>query len=184
MLLIVGLGNPGDQYASSRHNLGFMTLDYLMEERVGEEINKKGFHGLYTKAMFCGEQVLFLKPQTYMNLSGQSVVEAMHFFKIKAEDIIVIYDDMDLDVGKIRLRPNGSSGGQKGMGNIIDLLKTQNIKRIRIGIGKSPIPVVDYVLGKPTLEEKEEIDKAIVKACDALEEIVRNGFDKAMNKYN
>ena len=118
MLLIVGLGNPGDQYASSRHNMGFMTLDYLMEERVGEEINKKGFHGLYTKAMFCGEQVLFLKPQTYMNLSGQSVVEAMHFFKIKAEDIIVIYDDMDLDVGKIRLRPNGSSGGQKGMGNI------------------------------------------------------------------
>ena len=184
MLLIVGLGNPGSEYASSRHNMGFMTLDYLMEERIGEEINKKGFKGLYTKAYFCGEQVLFLKPQTYMNLSGQSVLEMMHFFKLKAEDLIVIYDDMDLEPGKIRLRSSGSSGGQKGMGNIIDLLKTQNIKRIRVGIGKSNIPVVDYVLGKPSSEDQEKIDKAIIKACDALEEIVRHGFEKAMSKFN
>ena len=184
MLLFVGLGNPGREYEKTRHNMGFSTLDYFSEHHLKEPIIKNSFQGLFLKTTYLNQQVIFLKPQTYMNLSGQSVVEAMHFFKIKAEDIIVIYDDMDLDVGKIRLRPNGSSGGQKGMGNIIDLLKTQNIKRIRIGIGKSPIPVVDYVLGKPTLEEKEEIDKAIVKACDALEEIVRNGFDKAMNKFN
>ena len=183
MYLIIGLGNPEADYARTRHNMGFNVINKLAE-KFDIQVNKAKFKALYGTGTINNEKVVLVKPQTYMNLSGQSVVEAMHFFKIKAEDIIVIYDDMDLDVGKIRLRPNGSSGGQKGMGNIIDLLKTQNIKRIRIGIGKSPIPVVDYVLGKPTLEEKEEIDKAIVKACDALEEIVRNGFDKAMNKFN
>ena len=184
MLLIVGLGNPGDQYASSRHNMGFMTLDYLMEERVGEEINKKGFHGLYTKAMFCGEQVLFLKPQTYMNLSGISVNEIVKFYKIKLEDIVVIYDDMDLEPGKIRLRPSGSSGGHKGIKSIIENLGSENIKRIRIGIGKAPYSVIDYVLEKPTSDQQKEIDEAIKNACGAIDDIILKGFDLAMCFFN
>jgi PTH1 family peptidyl-tRNA hydrolase len=184
MILIVGLGNPGREYEGTRHNMGFMTLDYLMEHKVGEEINKAGFKGLYTKAPFAGQQVLFLKPQTFMNLSGTSVQEIVNFYKINIDDIIVVYDDMDLEPGKIRLRPAGSSGGHKGMGNIIQCLGTDKIKRIRIGIGKAPHSVIDYVLEKPKGQEKDDIDIAIAKAADAIEDILEHGFVLAMNHFN
>ena len=143
MFLIVGLGNPGSEYEGTRHNMGFMTLDKMMLDHVGMDLNKTGFKGQYLKTKYHGEDVVFLKPMTYMNLSGESVMEAVHFFKIPLENIVVVFDDMDLEPGRIRLRKNGSSGGQKGMGNIIQLLGSQDIKRIRVGIGKSDRSVVD-----------------------------------------
>ena len=130
------------------------------------------------------EDVYLLKPQTFMNLSGESVREIVSYFKIPKEDIIVIYDDLDLEPGKIRLRLSGSSGGHRGIQNIIEQLGTENIKRIRIGIGKPTYDTIDYVLGKPLKEEQVLIDEAIKKAVDALKEILKNNFDSAMNKYN
>lgn len=184
MILIVGLGNPGQEYAHTRHNIGFDAIDYLMEHKVGEEINKAGFKGLYCKAAFGGQQVLFLKPQTFMNLSGTSVQEIVNFYKIDVDDIIVLYDDMDLEPGRIRLRASGSGGGHKGMGNIIQCLGTDKIKRVRIGIGKAPRSVIDFVLEKPRGEDKENIEIAIAKAADAVEDYVENGFAHAMNHFN
>lgn len=184
MLLFVGLGNPGDEYKETRHNMGFMCLDHLMEDHLGEEINKKGFQGLYLKTNVHGKPVVFLKPQTYMNLSGQSVREVVNFFKIKPEEIVVIYDDMDLEPGRIRIRKNGSSGGQKGIGNIIENLGTQEIKRIRVGIGKADRSVVDYVLGKPSSDDQLKIDAALEKACKAIEDIIDNGFEHTMSQFN
>ena len=184
MYLIVGLGNPGSEYAGTRHNMGFMTLDKMMESHVGMDINKSGFKGEYLKTSYRGKDVIFLKPMTYMNLSGESVQDIVHFFKIPLENIIVVFDDMDLEPGRIRLRKNGSSGGQKGMGNIIQLLGTQEIKRIRVGIGKSDRSVVDYVLTKPTGDDEMKINAAISKACDALDDYLDNGFEHAMNHYN
>ena len=142
MLLFVGLGNPGKEYERTRHNMGFMTLDHFSKDYMKEEINKSGFQGVYLKTNYLGQQVAFLKPYTYMNLSGNSVIELAHFFKVKVEDIIVIYDDMDLEPGKIRLRPGGSHGGHKGIKSIIENFKTEKIKRIRIGIGRAPYSVV------------------------------------------
>lgn len=184
MLLFVGLGNPGDNYEKTRHNMGFMALDKLMEDHLGEEINKKGFQGLYLKTIVHGKTVIFLKPQTYMNLSGQSVIEIMNFFKIKLDELVVIYDDMDLEPGKIRIRKNGSAGGHNGIKNIIEHVKSQEIKRIRIGIGKANIGVVDYVLGKPSSDDQLKIDAALEKTCKAILDIVDNGFDHTMNHFN
>ena len=184
MFLIVGLGNPGIEYENTRHNMGFSVLDELMENHVGMEINKNGFKGQYLKTIYLGEDVVFLKPMTYMNLSGESVIEAVHFFKIPLENIVVVFDDMDLNPGTIRLRKSGSSGGQKGMNNIIQLLGSKDIKRIRVGIGKADNSVVDYVLSRPNGDEATLIEVAIKKASDAIVEIIKNGFDRAMNKYN
>lgn len=184
MILIVGLGNPGSEYENTRHNMGFCVLDEMMENHVGMKIDKQGFKGKYLKTKYRGEDVVFLKPMTFMNLSGESVIEAVHFFKIPLENIVVVYDDMDLEPGIIRLRKNGSSGGQKGMGNIIQLLGSKEIKRIRVGIGKADRSVVDYVLSKPTGDEAMQIECAIKKASNALDEIIENGFDRAMNKFN
>ena len=130
------------------------------------------------------EDIYLLKPQTFMNLSGESVREIVSYFKIPIEDIIVVYDDMALEVGKIRLRPGGSSGGHKGIQNIIDNLGTQDIKRIRVGIGEPEFDPIDYVLSKPTKDEKPLIQEAIEHAADALKDILKMNFDKAMTKYN
>lgn len=184
MLLFVGLGNPGREYEKTRHNMGFLTLDYFSEHNLKEPIIKSSFQGLFLKTNYLNEQVLFLKPQTYMNLSGISVNEIVKFYKIKLEDIVVIYDDMDLEPGKIRLRPSGSSGGHKGIKSIIENLGSENIKRIRIGIGKAPYSVIDYVLEKPTSDEQKEIDEAIKNACGAIDDIILKGFDHAMCFFN
>lgn len=184
MKLIVGLGNPGKEYINTRHNMGFSCLDLFSEKYLKEKIGKEGFQGNYLKTKYENEDVIFLKPTTYMNLSGNSVKEIAGFFKIKTEDILVIYDDMDLEVGRIRLRPNGTSGGHKGIKSICECLQTEQIKRIRIGIGKAPYSVVDYVLEKPNKEQQIEIDKALLKACLAIEDYILNGFDHAMCKYN
>ena len=183
MKLIVGLGNPGKKYKHTRHNMGFDTID-LFSELAKIDIDKEAFKGLVGRGKVFEEDVYLLKPQTYMNLSGESVREIISYLKIPTEDIIVIYDDLDLEPGKIRLRLSGSSGGHKGIQNIIDNLGTEEIKRIRIGIGKPTFDTIDYVLGKPLKEERPLIDEAINNAVEALKEILKHNFDSAMNKFN
>lgn len=182
MILIVGLGNPGLEYEGTRHNMGFDVID-ILSKRWNIDINKSGFKAKYIKTNIFNKDVVLLKPQTYMNLSGESVIEFINYFHIKIDDMIVVYDDLDLSPGTIRLREKGSSGGQKGMQNIIDLLHTNEIKRVRVGTGKANIPVVNYVLAKPTKEENELLVDAKNKAADALEEFIKNGFEKAKAKY-
>lgn len=184
MKLIVGLGNPGREYEDTRHNSGFKVLDLIANE-LNVNINKSDFKGMYVKTNYRGESVILLKPMTYMNLSGESVRPLMDYFKIDIDDLLVIYDDLDTETGKIRLRQKGSAGGQNGMKNIIKHLGCQDFKRIRVGIGKDPrIPIVDYVLGKVRKEDLDNYNEALADAKNAALEYIVNGFDKAMNKYN
>lgn len=183
MKLIVGLGNPGKQYENTRHNMGFIVLDSLADS-LGLTIDKNDFKGLYLRTKYLGEDIILFKPQTYMNLSGEAVVQIVNFFKIDLEDIIVIFDDLALTPGNIRLRLNGSSGGQKGIENIIKLLGTEQIKRIRIGIGQAQFDTVDHVLSKPTLEEKKQLDVAILNAVNAIKDSIKKDFHYAMSIYN
>lgn len=183
MKLIVGLGNPGKKYEHTRHNMGFDVVD-LFGELAQIDIDKESFKGLVGRGKVLDEDIFLLKPQTFMNLSGESVREIVSYFKIKIEDIIVVYDDMALEPGKIRLRLSGSSGGHKGMQNIIEQLGTQDIKRIRVGIGEPTYDTIDYVLSKPTKDERPLIDQSIVDASNALKDILKMNFDRAMTKYN
>ena len=183
MKLIVGLGNPGNEYAMTRHNCGFRVLD-TFADMAQVEFNKENFKGSYVKFSVDDEDIILFKPLTFMNLSGTAVQEICHFYKIAAEDIIVIFDDMALEPGAVRLRKNGSSGGQKGMQNIIDRLGTQDIKRIRVGIGEPDHTGVDWVLGKPTGSDKNKIDYAIEKAADALRVALMKNFETAMSQFN
>ena len=183
MKLIVGLGNPGKKYEGTRHNMGFMAVD-LFSDISQIDVDKEVFSGLLGRGKVFDEDVLLFKPTTYMNLSGTAVSQVVHYFKIEKEDIIVVYDDMAIAPGNIRLRLNGSSGGHKGMQNIIDQLGTSDIKRIRIGIGEPIYDTVDFVLSKPLKEEKELIDEAIENAANAIKEALKSGFDRAMNRFN
>ena len=184
MKLIVGLGNPGKKYEKTRHNMGFMAVD-LFSDITKIDVDKEVFNGLLGRGKVFNQDVLLFKPTTFMNLSGTAVQQVVHFFKISLEDIIVIFDDLALPVGDIRLRESGSSGGQKGMQNIIDNLKSDKIKRIRIGIGKSTYAdTADYVLGKPLKEEMPLIEDGISRAIEALKEALKSNFTKAMSKYN
>ena len=184
MKLIVGLGNPGKKYEGTRHNMGFMAVD-LLSDQAEIDVDKEVFHGLMGRGKIYDKDVILFKPTTFMNLSGTAVQEVVHYFKIALEDIVVIYDDMALNPGVIRLRKEGSSGGHKGMQNIIDCLSTDKIKRIRIGIGEpGEWDTVDYVLSKPLKDEQPLIDQAIENTVEALKEDLRSDFDRAMNKYN
>lgn len=184
MKLIVGLGNPGKEYEKTRHNAGFMVMDYIAQD-LHIDINQSKFKGLYAKTKIGSESVILLKPQTYMNLSGESVREVMDFFKIDKEDILVIYDDLDLPVGKIRLRQKGSAGGQNGVKNIIQHLGCQDFNRIRVGIGKDArIPTVDYVLGKVRKEELQDFEEALVDAKNAAIHSISNEFNITMQEFN
>lgn len=183
MKLFVGLGNPGKKYEKTRHNMGYMVLDrFALRAQV--DVDKEAFKGLFCRFTYEGEDILLLKPLTFMNLSGESVREIVSFFKIDLHDVYVVYDDLALEPGKIRLRTTGSSGGHNGMQNIIDLLKTKDLKRIRIGIGEPRFDPVDYVLGKPTKDEEPLIEQALDKAVEAMVTIVQHGFSKAMNTFN
>lgn len=179
MKLIVGLGNPGAKYEHTRHNMGFDTLD-LLSEILKIDINKNRFQGVYGK----GEDVILFKPETFMNLSGIAVREIMTFFKIDIGDLLVISDDMALPVGKIRLRENGSSGGHKGLQNIIDNLGSDKYKRVRIGIGEPKFDTIDFVLSKPSKEEAPLIKKAQENAKEAILEYLKTDFTRAMSKFN
>lgn len=183
MKLIVGLGNPGKKYEHTRHNMGFDVID-LLSDISQIDIDKESFKGLIGRGKIYDEDVFLLKPQTFMNLSGESVSLVCKYFKIPVEDIIVIYDDMALKPGAIRLRASGSSGGHKGMQNIIDLLHTDKIKRIRVGIGEPTYNNVDFVLSKPSKEEQLLIDESIKNSVEAIKVILQKNFDIAMSKYN
>jgi len=183
MKLIVGLGNPGKKYEHTRHNMGFDAV-MLFSELAQIDIDKEVFHGMLGRGKIFDEDVLLFLPTTFMNLSGNAVREVVSFFKIDKEDIIVVFDDMALKPGTIRMRMNGSSGGHKGMQNIIEQLGTEDIKRIRIGIGEPTHDVVDYVLSKPLKEEAPLIEDAITRASEAIKEALKVGFDKSMSKFN
>ena len=186
MYLITGLGNPGKQYERTRHNMGFDTIDELVDRHriPGSGIQHKAMYG---KGMIAGEKVILAKPLTYMNLSGDSVREFINYYKMDPEtELIVIYDDIDLEPGQIRIRKKGSAGGHNGMKSIISQIGTQNFYRVKVGVGAKPAgwDLADYVLGRFSTKEREEVDKAIEEAADAVEVILGEGIDAAMNKYN
>ena len=183
MKLIVGLGNPGKEYENTRHNCGFRALD-AYADMAQVSFNREDFKGTYAKFKLDDEDIILFKPLTYMNLSGEAVQQIVSYFKIPLEDVVVVYDDMAIKPGEIRLRLFGSSGGHNGIQNIIDHLSSQNIKRIRIGIGEPTFDPVNYVLGKPTKEEAELIDEGIEKASLAIREFLLKDFNAAMCKYN
>jgi len=184
MKMIVGLGNPGGKYKSSRHNIGFLVIDELTRLFV-TKLDKRKHQGEYTIVSYNKDKVLLLKPQTFMNLSGESVAPLMKYYDIAIEDLVVIYDDLDLPCGKLRLRPSGGSAGHNGLKSIIKHLGSSEFKRVRVGIEKDPLVLAaDYVLGKPNLQQKKLIKKAIIEAALAIREYLDSGFDQAMNSYN
>ena len=186
MFLIVGLGNPENEYANTRHNMGFDTINKLAEA-YQIELNKNKFKGIYGTGIIESEKVILLKPQTYMNLSGESVIEAIQFYKIDLQNLIIVYDDMDIEPGMIKIRKKGGAGSHNGMKSVIQNIHTEEFTRIRIGIGK---PVykeekIDYVIGKIlSQEDREKLDLGIETAKQAIIEFIKNGVDSAMNKFN
>ena len=185
MYLIVGLGNPGREYEHTRHNAGFDAIDVLAG-KLGADVKEKKHKGLCGKGMIAGEKVILLKPQTFMNLSGESVRAAADFYKIDAEHMIVLYDDIDLDVGKLRVRAKGSAGGHNGIKNIIAHMGTQEFPRVRIGVGAKPdrMDLADYVLGRFAQEVRPEMEEALGEAAVAAIAVVEDGIDAAMNRFN
>ena len=186
MYLIVGLGNPGREYVGTRHNIGFEVIDALCSKH-DIKLSKEKFRAVFGDGIIAGEKVIVAKPQTYMNLSGESVREIADWYKIDSEHIIVIYDDISLPTGKLRIREKGSAGGHYGIKNIIYQLQTDVFPRIKVGTGMPDNPdydIKDYVLGKFSKEETEILIKTAVRAVLATEEIIANDAKSAMNKYN
>ena len=184
--LIVGLGNPGDKYENTRHNVGFMTVD-ILAERLRIPVQKLKYKALTNTAELGGQKVLLMKPVTYMNLSGEAVRQAADFYKIPPERVLVISDDVSLPVGKLRIRTGGSAGGHNGLKNIIAQLGSDRFPRVKIGVGEKPHPdydMADWVLSKFTGEDKKAIDAAILRAADAVECLLKEGPDRAMNRFN
>jgi len=185
MRLIIGLGNPEKQYKGTRHNTGFEVINKLSLEVQIPVIKSK--HRCLTGAGFIyGKKVMFIKPQTYMNVSGEAVRELLAFYKLSAADILVIYDDISLPIGNIRVRNQGSAGGHNGIKNILYHLETDIFPRIRVGIGLKPPDwsLTDYVLGRFTQEEQEGLKEGVTKACEATLTILKHGIDASMNKFN
>lgn len=183
--IVAGLGNPDAKYRQTRHNAGFMALDYIYE-KLSVTGERSRFKSLCRNGVVSGKSVLFIKPQTYMNLSGDAVEQAASFYKIPTENIIVISDDVNLAVGRIRVRGKGSSGGQKGLENIILRMNSENFPRIRIGVGAKPAgwDMADWVLGKIPPEDKDDFFFALGSSCTALEALICGGTDLAMSKCN
>ena len=183
MFLIVGLGNPGIQYENTRHNIGFKVIDNIAKE-YNIEINRQKFKGVYGEGFINGEKVILLKPTTYMNLSGESIREVVDFYKLTCEDIVVIYDDISLDVGRLRIREKGSAGGHNGIKSIIAHLGRDVFPRIKVGVGQPNVDLVNYVLGKFTDEEMEVLSESIDASTKAVSEIIKYDVNTAMNKFN
>lgn len=185
MFLIVGLGNPGKRYENTRHNVGFMTVDYLAE-KLGITVNKLKFKGLYGQTIYKGQKIILLKPQTYMNLSGQSVKPMMEYFGIKEENLIVLTDDIDIEFGRVRIRKKGSAGTHNGLKSIIKDLGSMDFSRIKIAVGKKPayMDLADFVLSRFDKAELKILKEEIELAGQACLEIIENGIDAAMNKTN
>lgn len=184
--ILVGLGNPGKQYESTRHNMGWLALDSLMEMENFKlsKLRFKAWTGILEKN---GNKILVMKPQTYMNLSGESVGEAARFYKIPADHVLVISDDVSLPAGKLRIRGGGSAGGHNGLKNIIQHLGTDKFPRIKVGVG-SPRPgehdMVDWVMGKPMGEDRTAVEDALDRAGNAAKALITEGIDRAMNRFN
>lgn len=184
--IIVGLGNPGDKYFYTRHNAGFLAMDYV-SQRCGATVNRSKFKALVGEGNIAGRRVLLMKPQTLMNASGDAVIEAANFYKVPVENIIVMSDDVNLDVGRIRVRKSGSDGGQKGLRSIILRMNSDEFPRIRFGVGQKPHPDYDmaaWVLGNFSEEDKKKIYDCFVVAYDGLEKIISGDIDGAMQICN
>ena len=183
MKLIVGLGNPGKEYEKTRHNIGYMYLDYITDN--SEFVLNKANKALEYEKNIDGEKVLFIKPITFMNLSGEAVSRYIRYYKLNTDDILIIHDDLDLEVGTYKIKQHGSSGGHNGLKNIELHLHTQEYKRIKIGISNDKsINTKDYVLGKISKENKKVLDETINKVVDILDDYFTLSFDNLMNKYN
>jgi peptidyl-tRNA hydrolase, PTH1 family len=182
--MVVGLGNPGEEYAETRHNIGFKVVDALAK-KFKASVNQKKFNSHFGMCEYDDKKLIMVKPLLYMNNSGQAVATAAGFYKVEAADILVILDDMDLECGKVRLRAKGSAGGHKGLIDILSKLGTEEINRLRVGIGRSGFgDTVNYVLGEPSAEEKKLLEQAIERAKDAAACWLDNGIEKTMNRFN
>ena len=184
MKVVVGLGNPGAQYANTPHSVGFEVVDRIAEACGAVWEEKRQFKCLMAKANFAGQGVLLVKPQTFMNLSGDSVAPVVKYHNAMAADLLVIHDDIDIAVGKLRIRKSGSCGGHNGIRNIIERLGTQAFARIKIGVGKDRTDVIGHVLGKFDPETRKVMDIVVAEAAKAAESVLRDGPDRAMNAYN
>lgn len=185
MYLIVGLGNPEADYANTRHNMGFQVINKLAKE-YGLEVARKKFQSEYESAVIEGEKVILVKPQTFMNDSGEAVVEFVNFYKVEPNHILIIYDDMDIEVGQIRIRKSGSPGTHNGIKSVTHFLSHENFPRVRVGIGKpqNDENLIEYVIGAIPEEEKSGLEQGVEKAKNAVIELLKNGIDSAMNKFN
>lgn len=183
-MLIVGLGNPGDKYASTPHSVGFEAVDAVAREIGATWENKRAFESLIAKGEFAGRKVILAKPQTFMNLSGEAVKPLLKYHNLSAADLIVVQDDIDLPLGRIRIRKTGSCGGHNGVRNIIDQLGTSDFVRLKIGVGKEKGNVIGHVLGKFDPESRKLMDLVVADMVEVLSSIVKNGPDQAMNNYN
>lgn len=184
--LVVGLGNPESRYDRTRHNIGFRTLD-LLAEQLEIRVNRFRFHGIYGQGRLGGVRVLLLKPQTYMNRSGESVQAAAAYFQIPPERVLILYDDVSLPVGKLRIRTQGSAGGHNGVRNIIEKLGTEVFPRIKIGVGEKPDPrmdLADWVLSSFSAQEEKNLSPVLDRAVEAVRCLIEQGPEKAMNRYN
>lgn len=185
MYLIVGLGNPEEDYRETRHNMGFDAINKLAEQ-YHIEITKNKFKGLYGTGIIENEKAILLKPQTFMNLSGESIKECKDFYKIEEKNLIVVYDDIDIEPGIIKIRKTGGPGTHNGMKSVIQNLKTKNFPRIRVGIGmpEHKADLINYVIGHVPEKERKILDKSTTLAKDAIVEIIKSGVDNAMNQLN
>ena len=185
MKIIVGLGNPGIKYAGTRHNTGFSVVIGI-SDKYGIPFNKKECKSVTGHGIIAGEKVVIAQPQTYMNLSGEAVQELLHFYKCSSKDLIVIYDDVEFDVGRMRIRAKGSAGGHNGIKSIISHTGTQNFKRIRIGVGAKPagMDLADYVLGRFSTSDRKSVEESYANVNDAVELMIREDINAAMNQYN
>ena len=185
MYLIIGLGNPESDYANTRHNMGFDVINEI-SKKCDIKVSKSKFNALYGMGEIENNKVILIKPQTYMNLSGESIIQFKKFYKISNKNIIVIYDDIDLNIGDIRLKAKGGAGTHNGMKSVVHFLQTEDFTRIRVGIG-APVykdTMIDYVIGPIPEEEKPILEEGVNKAAEAVLDILKNGIDKAMNVYN
>lgn len=183
MFLIVGLGNPGKEYDGTRHNIGFAAVDYIAD-KYNIELNRIKFKGVFGEGFIEGKKVILLKPTTYMNLSGESIREVINFYKISNEEVIVIYDDISLEVGRLRIREKGSHGGHNGIKSIIANLGTDVFPRVKIGVGAPKGNLVSHVLGKFSEDEIEVLRETIKASSDAVSIIMKADIKEAMNKLN
>ncbi|MGV1022185.1 aminoacyl-tRNA hydrolase [Clostridium perfringens] len=183
MILIVGLGNPGKQYEQTRHNIGFDVIDY-MANKYNIDVNREKFKGICGEGFIENKKVILLKPLTYMNLSGESIRELANFYKLEDDEIIVVYDDISLDIGRLRIREKGSAGGHNGIKSIIQNLGGDKFPRVKVGVGQTKDNLVNHVLGKFSKEDREHIEKVIPVVSDAIVEIVKNDAKESMNKFN